>query len=54
MRAQATRLDEAIKALTEESASVAKKLLGTGREPITERVDAEHAERVKAARDAVA
>lgn len=52
MRAQATRLDEAIKALTEESASVAKKLLGTGREPITERTDSEHLERVKAAREA--
>ena len=53
LRAEAQKIDHAISALTEESASVAKKLLGTGREPVAERVDSEHLERVKAAREAV-
>lgn len=50
LKAEASKLDQMISTLTDESEAVGRKMLGTGREPITEKVDAAHLEKVTAAR----
>lgn len=52
LKAEASKLDQMIATLTDESEGVGRKMLGTGREPITEKVDPAHLERVTAARAA--
>lgn len=54
LRAEGSKLQQVIETLRGESVGIERKLLGTGREPITEKVDHEHAKRVAAAKVAEA
>lgn len=50
LKNKVAELEAAAKALEAEAEEVEKKMLGKGQEPITERVDAAHLEKVAAAR----
>lgn len=54
LRAEITKLEQMVGALNGASESVERTLLGTGREPIHERVDTAHLKRVAAAKEAEA
>lgn len=54
LRAERQKLQQVIDTLKGEGAGIERKLLGTGREPINEHVDVEHAAKVAAARAAEA
>lgn len=50
LKAEASKLDQILATLREESESVAKKMLATERPPMSTKVDHEHAAKVAAAR----
>jgi hypothetical protein len=50
LRSKGNEIEQIIDVLRNESDGVPKKMLGTPLEPITEQVDADHRERVRAAR----
>lgn len=52
LRTKGNEIEQVLDTLRSESDAVAKKMLGTAKEPITERVDTAHLEKVSAARSA--
>lgn len=50
LRSKGSEIEQIIDVLRNESEGVSKKMLGTSREPMTEQLDADHLQRVRAAR----